>query len=78
MLSKFFRKSPNPRRIIKEENINITKNELLNIIEGLQSRESLKLTFDLSSLNNEIITGYEIDLTEPDDPKLKITYGKSI
>ena len=56
-------------KIIKKENIAITKDEMV------QELKKLDLKFDISSLPDDVdISGYEINLSNPEDPVFKCTY----
>ncbi len=50
----------------------------MNKIEIIRELKNLNLNFDLSSLSdNIVILGYEIDITNPDDPIFRVTYSNN-
>ncbi|OGM76963.1 hypothetical protein A2210_00835 [Candidatus Woesebacteria bacterium RIFOXYA1_FULL_40_18] len=56
-------------KIIKKESAKITKSGMVKELK------KLGLNFDISSLPDDVvISGYEIDLTDPKDPIFRGTY----
>lgn len=74
MFSFFHKKKKLEQERIIKKGGRVTKSQLLKVIQELGLRN-----FDLSSLpDNAVISNYELDITDPGNPILRITHTQSL